>query len=80
MGNYMLWLVIIISILYLVLITMILKAYYRDVGDTNMRLIELERRILILERGGDEMACGSKGRPRISRGRPRVSKGGGRKK
>lgn len=66
----MILIVILISILYLVLIAMILKAYYRDVNDTNMRLNEMERRILILERGGEElMACG-KGK----------KKGGGRKK
>lgn len=70
----MILIVILISILYLVLIAMILKAYYRDVEDTNIRLIEMERRLVKIERGGDDnMACGR-------RGRPKGSKGGGRRK
>ena len=70
----MIYLVILISIVYIILICMVMKSYFRDVEDTNKRLIELERRILKIEKGGEEvMACGRKGRPK-------GSKGGGRKK
>lgn len=61
----MVWIVLVISLIYLVLLGMILKAYYRDVSDTNIRLIDIERRTVILEKfyrdlGGDNMACGGK--------------------
>lgn len=69
----MVWIVIVISLIYLVLLGMILKAYYRDVSDTNIRLIDIERRTVILENfyrdlGGDNMACGKKTKKATSKG------------
>ena len=59
----------IISLVYIILLTLILIAYYRDTSDIELRILELEKRI-----GGDSMPCG---RPK---GRKSTSKGGGRRK
>lgn len=42
---------IIISIIYVILLTLVLIAYYRDVSDTENRLLQLEKRINSIKRG-----------------------------
>ena len=68
----MIYLVILISIVYIILIVMVIKAYFRDVEDTNTRLIEIERRTVKLEKfcklGGDNMACGKKTKKATGKG------------
>ena len=69
----MIYLVILISIVYIILICMVIKAYFRDVEDTNTRLIEIERRTVKLEKfckliGGDNMACGKKTKKATGKG------------
>lgn len=69
----MVWIVLVISLIYLVLLGMILKAYYRDVRDTDIRFIVIEKRMAKLENlyndlGGDNMACGKKTKKATGKG------------
>lgn len=43
--------VIVFSIIYVILLAIILKAYYRDVSDVENRLLQLEKRINNIKRG-----------------------------
>lgn len=64
----------IISIIYIILLTFILKAYYNDTESMEIRILQLEKRIDKIEKenntqesGDDKMPCGRKGRPKGSK-------------
>ena len=69
----MVWIVIIISIIYIIMLALILQAYYKNISDIEDRVLNLEKRISI--NGGDNMPCGRKGRPK-----GRKNTGGGKRK
>ena len=69
----MIWVVIIISIIYIIMLALILQAYYKNISDIEDRVLNLEKRISI--NGGDNMPCGRKGRLKGSK-----NTGGGKRK
>lgn len=71
----MIWVVIIISIIYIIMLALILQAYYKNISDLENRILGLEKRVNELEKEGDNMPCGRKGRPKGSK-----NSGGGKRK
>lgn len=62
--------VIVFSLIYVILLTLILIAYYRDNADLERRVLELEKRRVekVTQKECEcKMACGRKGRPRGSK-------------
>ena len=72
---------LILCIFFVIVISLLVKAYSDDVRDLEFRILQLEKRISSCENknvGGEtDMPCGTKGRPR---GRHTTSRGGGRKR